>query len=320
MKIIYVPVVVPVNLRTLLAQVLGVVSLLLLIVAVATESWLSIVASVPSPDPVSRVTRLQVSQGLQSSTARLCAWSSFVNASLCDATSVDYSQCGRRDEDEWCKGHDFLTYAYGSDIVALLLLVASIAGAFYREFVLGPLQLISCIGQAVALGMFFAGGSNAVAAAEANLNYNLVDSSKSSMHSSYNYGFYAAVGSLSLTAVGAFIGMSLFVHLEHGDENRAHNAPSIQVVRIDASNSTVVAPAAAAPGFVRLSDGRFSVVRERDEADDVELITEAPSPSHPVEYTTPLPIPPIRPVAASPPVVLSSDAVQLSGPEKNMDF
>lgn len=267
MKIIYIPIVIPVNIRTLVALVLCVLGVLCIGLAVATESWLKM--EMQTDGSGTRVTKIVAYQSLQYVNVYLCRPSARFQVEFCSTTHVVYTQCDDAN-DAWCVGRAGFLATMGTGILAVLVGLTSLGVGFVWElfhgYVAGLAAFCSVAGTityATGYKAAVSGGLLAAIYAEAKVDHGLVTHS-------LGYSFYAYLLGTVVLCCAAALSSSLHCCAAHGDANRARQAPKIQLVEMDARGSTEIATIAPQPGFVRL-DGRNNMTD-----DDDDLITVPP--------------------------------------------
>lgn len=281
MKIIYIPIVVPVNLRTFCALVLCLIGSIMLIVGLATEHWLVMEMRTDTPSPDTKVSKIIAYQSLQYVDVYVCSISTHFKGDFCIPTHVVYTQCDDV-SDSWCIGRKgfltALTFGVLSGIVGLLSIVVGLVMEMRHGYVAGAAGLLGVCGSiayVVGYNDAVSGGFLPALLANAQANNGVVSHS-------LGFSFYCYVLGTCLVATGAAVSLSLRICPAHGVHNRALQAPKIQTVEMNARSSTQIATVAPQPGFVQLNDGRYTV--DDDDDDDDGLITVPPrSPPKPLE-------------------------------------
>jgi hypothetical protein len=290
MKVIYIPVVIPVNLRTFAALVVCLLGSVLLTVGIATQSWLLL--EMRSKSPLSHVSKVVAFQGLQFVDVYVCSASQHFKGDFCDPRHVVYMQCDDA-TDSWCMGRSGFLVAFASGLIALLLGFASIVTGLIREMSHGIVAGAGAVWALIGIVGYGAGYSTAIKnGILPELLQEAADDMGSVTHH-LGFSFYCyLIGTVCMMASAA-TSLSLRICATHGDENRAMHPPKIQVLHLDAQSTTQLATVAPQPGFVQLNDGRFTVSNDDDGGDD-ELITSTtqstapPTLQPPRETTSPL--------------------------------
>lgn len=276
MKIIYIPVVIPVNIRTFFALVLCLVASILLIVGVSTRNWLMIEMRGQPQSSNGRITRIVAYQALQFVDVYICSPSTHFKGDFCAPTHVVYSQCDDS-SDSWCVGGTGFLIAFACGIVAAVAGILSLGVGLVREMrhfivsgVAALAAIVGCVAYMAGYQRALHGGLFPAIDAEATSTGGVVN---------YHVGFsyYCFLVGTMMMVIGAGISTSLLFCAAHGVENRAHNPPKIQLVHMDAKSTQQIATLAPQPGFVQLSDGRFSIGGEDDDDDDDLIVTVPPS-------------------------------------------
>lgn len=284
MKVIYIPVVIPVNIRTFFALVGCFIASLLIIGGIASQSWMLVeMRATNGSASGSRFTRIVGYQGLQFVDVYYCTRSLYYQGDFCDAQHIVYAQCDDA-TDAWCRGRVGFLITFVCGIVAALVALCSIGVGLVREMRHG---LVSLIAAAAAIG-----GCVAYAGAYATaMRGGLLDSIEESARSEdlinhMGYGFYCYTFGTCILFISAITSASLYVCAPHGKENRARNAPPVTIVHMDAASTTQLAHHAPAPGFVQLSsDGRFAL-DDIEEMDQEEEELQVVPPVRPTTATT----------------------------------
>lgn len=277
MKIIYIPVVIPVNIRTFFALVGCLLAGILLIVGVATQSWMLVELRANNESiTTTQYTRIVGYQGLQFVDVYYCTRSAYYRGDFCDAQHVVYTECDDA-KDSWCRGRAGFLVTFACGIVAALLALVSIGVGLVREMRHGIMGLLAA---AIAIS-----GSVAYAGAYATaMRGGLLDSIEATAGSAVvvnkmGYGFYCYMFGTCILFMSGVTSASLYICAAHGKENRARHPPKVSVVHMNAASTTQLAPNAPAPGFVQLSsDSRFSL-EDGAADDDEELVVPPPSQS-----------------------------------------
>ncbi|CUG93454.1 claudin-like protein, putative [Bodo saltans] len=302
MKIIYIPIVVPVNIRTLWALLMIVVAAVLITIAVSTESWLVMKMET---DPLNRTSATAISkivayQSLQVVDVNICRPSARFQVEFCSTTHVVYAQCDDA-TDPWCVGRVGFLTALGTGIAAIIVGVISIAVGLVKELALGYFAGLASLCSVMGTIAYASGYNKAVGDGLLAAIYSEAQVEHGTVTHTLGYSFYAFLFGSVLLCSAAGLSVSLFFCAAHGDENRAHQAPKIQLVEMDLRGSAEVAAMAPQPGFVRL-DGGATVDYDDDEDD---LITVPPP--LPASYSSPTRVPD----GAAPSTQTHPDPVQL---------
>jgi hypothetical protein len=298
MKIVYVPIVIPVNYRTILSLIGGLVALLLMIFATQSNQWKgynlssgsSGAVSTASPTAIGDPTlspqqqqpslaQIHVDQGLRSINIKICSpeWSPRVKAPayLCEMRHVIYSECDTL-SDSWCQGGQPLSAAFRAAVAGTVLLGLTLTVGFLREMLLGIFLSIVFGLQVLVLALYHQGE-------KISMNGGVIPYLERSAVKTggvwWHYpsdGYYCFLAAMTVVACCAALSLSLWCCAAHGDENQARHPPSVTVVEMEARGSSSVgggggevelAQTAPEPGFVRLGSGDVE-----DDDDGRELI------------------------------------------------
>lgn len=278
MKIIYIPVVIPVNLRTFVALQLCLLATILLTAGVSTHSWHTLSLKIRSEySNVSRVSKVVAYQGLQYIDVYVCSKSSHFHGDFCDPHHVIFTQCDDT-SDSWCVGRVGFLMAFWCGIVALVLSLVSIGIALVREVRHGFVAAAAAAFGVVGVAAYYGGYRASVSGGLRESLYYAADVSYTTgvMDESWGGSFYAYFAGVVCVVSAAIISLSLHCCAAYGRDNRAFtDAPTIQTVHMDTTSTTTIATIAPQPGFVQLSTHAGGCAYDDD--DDADgLITVMP--------------------------------------------
>jgi hypothetical protein len=273
MKIIYIPIVIPVNIRTLWALLMILLASVLITIAVATESWLVMEMHTDAATRTSTasISKIVAYQSLQFVDVNICRPSARFQVEFCSTTHVVYAQCDDA-TDPWCVGRVGFLTALGTGIAAIIVGVVSIGVGVVRELALGYFAGLASLCSVMGTISYASGYNKAVGDGLLAAIYAEAKVDKGTVTHTLGYSFYAFLLGSVLLCSAAGLAVSLYFCAAHGEDNRAHQAPKIQVVEMDLRGSAEVATMAPQPGFVRLGGGTFN----NDDEDDDGLITVPP--------------------------------------------
>lgn len=294
MKIVYIPIVIPVHVRTLVAMSLCALASVLMIIGLATNKWLTIEMHLPI-ESSSITTKLFAYQSLEYVDVTQCEKHRY---EVCYNSRVVYSQCDDT-TDSWCAGRVGFLVSLGAGVAGVLVTLGAIGGGLVRERFHGLLSCVSAVCTAVALVAYYIAYQRVASTGMIQVIQNQANYEGGSVTHSMGYSFTSfMVGAVALF-IGAATSMSLRV-VPHHDESRdqaVRDASTIQVVEMDIRASDV-AIGAPKPGFVRL---------EEDEDDDGLIMVPPaldPSSSPYVRQTT------LPPSPQEPHTTIASDAME----------
>ena len=290
MKIIYIPIVIPVNYRTIFSLVGSFVAFVMLIYACQCKRW-NVCELKPTHITAESGTSVEISQSLQSIDIKVCShtWSQGQGEGrppmyLCEIRHVIYSECDTV-SDSWYQGGQKFTGSFVSLVAAILLVFFAMAVGFLREMMFGPLLLLAGCVQILAATLY--GEGMGMSMNSGVLPYLQKQSllTGGSFTQARGEGYIVFIAGMVLTLASSLLALSLWCCAAHGQENRARHPPSVQVVEMDAMPGVEIAQTAPQPGFVRLSsDSRFSIERaEREDDDDGSLGLVTDHHQHPRE-------------------------------------
>ena len=280
MRVIYVPIVIPVNYRTLFSLVGSLLAASLLIYACASGRW-NTASLTPNYNSATTGTSIVIFQGLQSINIDICSPTTVRTGimQMCEMRHVIYSECDEL-SDPWCQGGNMFTASFGTIIASSVVLFLAVMVGFVREMMLGFILLVAGCVEILCAVTYLKGDQ--MATNGGLLPYLSKHAMSSGGHFSYghSHAFYMFLAGVALTFLSAGLSLSLWCCAVHGEENRARHPPSVQMVRMDTNPDVEIAQSAPQPGFVRLSDGRFAVHENGDdeEDDDLGLVTSERDP------------------------------------------
>lgn len=283
MKVVYIPIVLPINIRTFWALGFGTIGLILLIVSLALGDWLQVTYSNAVKTPADGdIVSVAMVQSLQVVSTTTCYHDVlFPKTPMCGTMQVQYVECDASEGSLWCEGKNYFVSAFALLIIAVIGAAIGTIIGFYRELFYGPALLIMGILSGTAL-MFFRMGVNKVTeVGPAYIIRYIAEAERGNVDVSVGSSLVWGAVAVALIMIAALISSSLLVYRVESRAPAAQNPPRVQVVNMSVAAGGNIASMAPRPGFVALSRNEFQLNTGDDDDDDLDLIEATPAPTRP---------------------------------------
>lgn len=281
MKVVYIPIILPINIRTFWALGFGTLGLFFLIFALGKGDWLNVKYTNPAPLHIdSEILSANMQQSLQVVTTTTCYYDAiYPKEPLCSMLQVEYTSCDSSEGSLWCEGKNYFISAFAIFIVSIIgSSIATVIG-FYRELWFGPLELTMGALSGGALVLYRLGANKVTTVGPAYIVKNIARAEQGSVDVSVGVSFmWAAIG-VSVIILASLISSSLLVYRVESSNATAQNPPRVQVVNMQVAAGGNIASMAPRPGFVALSRNEFQLNTGDDDDDDLDLIQAHPAPT-----------------------------------------
>ena len=280
MKIVYIPITIPWNVRSFFSFGIALICAVMIGVSLASTDWyhaayqLSPVIANPS-DPIQvdlhkyDIDRVTVKLGPWKLTMEICGNSKSLGAWACHEKQNVFEECRRRQREDlarfgseqedafrgfdWCSGYKMTLASFGLFAIACILLVLNILLSFIWERCHGVLCLICLVITVVAMIMYADGALTFMNEEFTHLEEQMRTAGGQHTVSRFHRPG-AAIIATTLGIIGIFfstcISLSLFCCPPKNWAERNKNRPRIQIVTTDRSSRSGPMPVAAPqPGF-----------------------------------------------------------------------
>lgn len=272
MKVVYIPIVLPINIRSFWAIGLGTIGLLLLILSLSWGSWLSVTYTNEQAKWEGDIKSVQMVQSLQSVSTTTCYHDPmFPKVPMCGVMQVQYVECDSSEGSLWCEGNTFFVAAFAILVLSIIGTFVSTIVGFFRELWYGPCTLVLGIASAIALILYRFGVSKVTAAGPAYIIRYIARADNGNV--SVTPGISLVLGAIGVTSllIGSLVSISLLVYRVESRTVTEHS-PRVQVVKMSVAAGGNIASMAPKPGFVALSRNEFQLNTGDDDDDDLDLI------------------------------------------------
>eukprot|EP00758_Cryptobia_borreli_P008475 Tbor_TRINITY_DN5392_c0_g1::TRINITY_DN5392_c0_g1_i1::g.4002::m.4002 len=276
MKVVYIPVVLPIIKRTLFSIVLLILSAVLITIGLSLGRWIFVTYKrVEAPAeyiPDGSIMTMYVQQGLQNVELRTCYHVVDFVEPMCLSRSIIYSFC--KTKEGYCAGKLKFTVSFACFIIVIVGCVISIIVALMNEKAAGFVALFAYLVFGTAGILTFVNGQIDIQNREfVQLNDNMA-SMKKTLET--DVSFHLCVVGVCFGALAGFICSTIICcpSKSYTERERAH----IQVVTMEVGGATSIAANAPRVGFMRIGESEsgsefqnvFSI-GHGDEEDDIEL-------------------------------------------------
>eukprot|EP00744_Colponema_vietnamica_P013729 GILI01019257.1.p1 GENE.GILI01019257.1~~GILI01019257.1.p1 ORF type:complete len:293 (+),score=38.07 GILI01019257.1:64-942(+) len=281
MKVVYIPIILPINIRTFWAMGFGTLGLFLLGFALLRGDWLNVAYTNPIVTRTDGdVLSVTMHQSLQVVTTTSCYYdTTYPKEPMCSMVQVEYVECESSEKSLWCEGKNYFVSSLAIFIIAMIGASITTVIGFYRELWYGPLELVMGALSGCAIVLYRLGANKVTSVGPAYIVQYIAKAESGSVNVSVGASFmWAAIG-VSFIILGSLISSSLLVYRVESSNVTAQNPPRVQVVNMQVAAGGNIASMAPRPGFVALSRNEFQLNTADDDDDDLDLIQAHPAPA-----------------------------------------
>jgi len=291
MKVVYIPIVLPINFRTFWALGFGTLGLVMLIIALSEGNWLDVTYRNDRKSLVDGdITSVTMSQSLQVVTTTTCYHDvAYPKTPMCGIMQVQFVECDAKEQSLWCTGKNYFVSAFAMLIVAVIGTGLATFAGMYRELVYGPMLFGMGVISGAALVLFRIGANKVTNVGPAYIISYIATVENGSVNVSVGSSLAWAAFGVALIIIASLISSSLLVYRVESRNVAAQNPPRVHVVNMQVAAGGNIAAMAPRPGFVALSRNEFQLNTGDDDDDDLDLIHAPAQPHTHTEVSRPPP-------------------------------
>lgn len=285
MRVIYIPLILPINVRNIVALGMAFVALVLLVLGVSIGNWINVDYTNTNPSTVDgTLLSVSIRQGLQYVSFKGCFYDTQLLKGICETSETRYAYCndGGKDttNDLWCVGQSSFVASFALLVIGLVGGFLALVLVFLREEWFGPFLFLVSACTGIGLILFRVADGDVEKRGHAYLIDAIARIENGEMSIKMGLSFpLATVGALVQAAASVLACSTLLCKPATTTERGPR--PDISVVRMNAGTDVRMAAHAPRPGFVQLGTGDrngapFTIsnrIEDETDSDELDLIT-----------------------------------------------